>query len=303
MILGGNRGEVIENIKAAASEGRWHDKVEVNDADMTHAQKLEVADKFMEKYGGLSYKVKNWTARAVTLVASRAINRDTVFEGLENLDGLKGGAVVTSNHFNQLENTAVHMAMRKAGKRKLYIVSQETNFAVDGPIGFLMKYADTIPLTIDVNYMKTTFITTLRKLLKRGEYILIYPEQEMWFNYRKPRPLKRRVYYYAALCNAPIVSCFVEIRVKDEKDTDEFYKTAYIVHVLPPIYPQEGKSVHANSMWMMNKDYAQKKEAYEKAYGKKLSYEFEPDDIAGWIHSDRIDSDELQACQDEPKAV
>ncbi len=33
---------------------------------------------------------------------------------------------------------------------------------------------------------------------------------------------------------------------------------------------------------MMKKDYKQKKEAYEKAYGKPLEYAFEPSDIAGW---------------------
>jgi len=34
---------------------------------------------------------------------------------------------------------------------------------------------------------------------------------------------------------------------------------------------------------MKNKDFEQKKEAYEKAYGKKLDYQFEKDDIAGFI--------------------
>lgn len=33
---------------------------------------------------------------------------------------------------------------------------------------------------------------------------------------------------------------------------------------------------------MMEKDYAQKKAAYESAYQKKLDYRFTPHDIAGW---------------------
>lgn len=37
---------------------------------------------------------------------------------------------------------------------------------------------------------------------------------------------------------------------------------------------------------MMQKDYEQKKEAYEMAYNKKLDYTFEKEDIAGWITDD-----------------
>jgi len=34
---------------------------------------------------------------------------------------------------------------------------------------------------------------------------------------------------------------------------------------------------------MCAQDYAQKAAAYEQCYGKKLTYEFETWDIAGWI--------------------
>lgn len=113
---------------------------------------------------------------------------------------------------------------------------------------------------------------------------MIYPEQEMWFNYRKPRPVKRGAYYYAAKANVPIISCFTEIidQPKPEKNNDEFYQTKYRLHVLPLIWPDSKLSVNENAKMMMEKDYAQKKAAYEAAYQKKLSYDFEPHDIAGW---------------------
>ena len=85
---------------------------------------------------------------------------------------------------------------------------------------------------------------------------MIYPEQEMWFNYRKPRYLKPGAYYYASKYNVPIISCFIEIIDKE------------------------------NAAWMSERDYSQKKEAYEKAYNKKLDYKFEDDDIAGWIDNE-----------------
>ena len=34
------------------------------------------------------------------------------------------------------------------------------------------------------------FFKAVSTILGRGEKILIYPEQAMWWNYRKPRPMK-----------------------------------------------------------------------------------------------------------------
>ena len=151
-----------------------------------------------------------------------------------------------------------------------------------GVIGFVMNYADTIPLGKDQDYMTGAFPDLIKGLLRSGQYVLIYPEQEMWFNYRKPRPLKRGAYYYAARFHVPVISCFVEQVEIKEKENDEFNKVRYVVHILEPIFPDPQKSVRENSMEMMNRDYEQKRLAYEKAYGRKLTYEFEPGDIAGW---------------------
>ena len=135
--------------------------------------------------------------------------------------------------------------------------------------------------------MQRDFYSTLKDLLSKDEYILIYPEQEMWFNYRKPRPLKRGAYYYAAKLGAPVVSCFVEMQNLEKEDSEGFYKVKYIVHIMPTIYPDPEKSVKENSIEMCLRDYNQKKDAYEKAYGKELVYTFEEDDIAGWMGSGR----------------
>ena len=127
------------------------------------------------------------------------------------------------------------------------------------------------------------FPAIIKERLNKKNYILIYPEEEMWFNYRKPRTLKPGAYYFAARNKVPVISCFTEMIDTDEEDNEEFYKVRYILHVLPPIYPDPNLSPKENSISMMEKDYNQKKEAYEKAYGKKLDYTFEPDDIAGVI--------------------
>lgn len=70
----------------------------------------------------------------------------------------------------------------------------------------------------------------------------------------------------------------------DKKDTEEFNKVNYILHILKPIYPNANKTVKENSEIMMETDYNQKKEAYEKAYNRELNYVFEiNEDIAGLV--------------------
>ena len=64
---------------------------------------------------------------------------------------------------------------------------------------------------------------------KKNHWVVVYPEQELWLNYRKPRPLQKDPYYYAAKMNVPIISCFVEIKDtnKQEKLHPEFNKTRW----------------------------------------------------------------------------
>ena len=282
MIIGKNKQAVIENIQRAVQEKQFHRKVEVDDPGLSVREEQRILRQFPHRVRTAAYRRKNWAARKLVDTVTRKVNKNTEFTGLEHLKNIRTGAVVTSNHFNPLDNTAIRSALRRTGKKRLYIVSQAGNFAMKGLIGFVMNYADTIPLGSDREYMSGAFEDTLKKLLRNGKYVLIYPEQEMWFNYRKPRPLKRGAYYYAARFCVPVISCFVEMVEIKEKESGEFNKVRYVVHILPPIFPDPQKSVRENSVNMMNKDYEQKRQAYEKAYGRKLTYDFEPGDIAGW---------------------
>lgn len=144
------------------------------------------------------------------------------------------------------------------------------------------NHSNIIPISKKISYMKKEFQEIIENTLKRNNYILIYPEEEMWFNYRKPRTLKPGAYYYAAKNNVPIISCFVEIIDTNKTDNSEFYKVKYVLHILPPIYPEHNKTAKENSIKMMEIDYKQKKDAYESAYKQKLDYSFNRGDIAGW---------------------
>ncbi len=290
MIIGNNRPAVIENIRQAAESGDFYAKVELDDPCLTPQQSAAIISRYLENRARLSYRLKCFTARRMAGAATGLFNRDTHITGMEKLACVRGGAVITSNHFSPLDNTVVRCLTRKAGKKRLYIVSQESNLAMPGLIGFLMNYADIVPLSGDNHYMQGQFFETLRTLTDRGEWVLIYPEQEMWFNYRKPRPPKRGPYYFAAKMNKPVICCFVEIQDKPEMDTQSFHRVRYVLHILDVLFPDPEKSVRENSQEMARRDYELKSAAYQQAYGKPLRYTFDSSDIAGWTGSEAVES-------------
>ena len=283
MILGGDRRAVIENIRTCAENGDFHSKVELGDPVLTAAQNRNITDAYLENRKHFTFKLK--TALAVTMaqIATRMINKNTEIIGLEKIPRDLGGVLITSNHFSPLENTVIRHLVNTLGRRHLSIISQTSNFAMTGMIGFLMNYADTIPISTEPRYLARDFLSVLKeKLVLRKEAVLLYPEQEMWFNYRKPRPPKGGAYFFAAKLNVPIISCFVEIVDTQEDDTPEFRQVKYVLHVLDVLYPDPAKSVRENTEMLSERDYALKKDCYETAYGKKLTYAFEDTDIAGW---------------------
>ena len=283
MILGDKRRTVIENIKKSAENGEFYNKVELDDPVLTEEESSRITDSYIDNRKRIGFKVKTALARAAVSVATKRINRDTEITGLERIPKDMGGVIITSNHFAPLENTAIRFMLSKIGRKKMNIISQASNFAMRGAIGFLMNYADTIPISSQPRYLARNFMSILKeKLVVNKEAVLLYPEQEMWYNYRKPRPPKRGAYFYGSKLGVPIISCFVEIIDSDEDETPDFKKVKYRVHVLGVLYPDAEKTTKENTEYLAEIDYQMKKECYEKVYGKALVYEFESSDIAGW---------------------
>ena len=283
MIFGDNRRAVIENIRTCAENGDFHSKVELGDPVLSAEQNRNITDAYLENRKRLTFKLKTAIAVTMAQIATRMINKNTEIVGLEKIPQNLGGVLITSNHFSPVENTVIRHLTNTLGRRRLNIISQTTNFAMPGVIGFLMNYADTIPISIEPRYLARDFLSVLKeKLVLRKEAVLLYPEQEMWFNYRKPRPPKGGAYFFAAKLNVPIISCFVEIVDTPKDDTPEFRQVKYILHVLDVLLPDAEKSVRENTEILSERDYALKKACYETVYGKKLTYTFENSDIAGW---------------------
>lgn len=283
MIIGDNRKAVIENIKKNAESGNFHSKVELTDPVLTSEQMREITDRYMQNRNTLSFRFKSAVAVGIANVATKIINKDTEIVGLEKIPSDLQGVLITSNHFGPLENTIIRHLTKKIKRKKLNIISQTTNFAMKGPIGFLMNYANTIPISVEPRYLARDFLSLMKeKLTEKKEPVLLYPEQEMWFNYRKPRPSKNGAYFYAAKLSVPIISCFVEIQDTDKDENEEFKKTKYVLHILGVLYPDENKTPKENTEELARLDYEMKKACYEQVYNKPLDYKFELSDIAGF---------------------
>ena len=192
--------------------------------------------------------------------------------GAENLKGISGGAIITSNHFSIYENVAVHQVVKKMqGNKGFYKIVKEGNYFMPGIFGFLLKYERTLPLSSNVRTM-INLNKAVDKLLKDGNKILIYPEQSMWWNYKKPRPYKIGAFKYAASYDVPIVPLFIAMTDKEEIDKAGFNKKSYTVRIMPPIFADKNLSVKENALVMMNKNYELSKKMYERMYGEKLTY-------------------------------
>lgn len=275
------REQAIENIRRAAAEGRFNDKTEPFDPQWDpEALKADILD-YVSKLGTCRYKLKNLAARAIV---SSWMRRFGVGEmaGLENLSALKGPAFLTTNHFNPFDSGIHRKLAQIAGRGHLVAISQGTNFVMPGLNGFVLRNIDVIPLVQEPSYMNGAFRTLMLKHLDAGRFILIYPEQEMWFNYRKPRPQKRGAFLFAAEYNVPVVPAFVEMQDLEREVAPGFRDVRTVLHILPPIYPDPSLSARENSFAMCKADYAAKAACYEQCYHRPLTYDFTPWDIAGW---------------------
>jgi len=283
------RLKVIENIKNNIANNKLNSKVELNDPVMTD----ELREKYIMNFDGmrrtLSKRIKRWEARKIAKNYTKLFNFGTTkIIGLKNLEAVKSGAIITGNHFNPMDTTVIMYALEKVGKFKhLDIVIEEENVLMEGQTGFILNNCGTIPISKSQAYLENNFMPTIKKFLNNKDMILIYPEEEMWFNYRKPRPCKIGAYHIATKFNVPIIPMFTEMReIEGKYDENGFNKLKFILHIMPAIYPDESKSFREAKMELRDKDYQLKVAAYEKAYGKKLDYTFEDRDIAGLVEDE-----------------
>ena len=268
-----DRLAIIEKIALHEKNG-WFDR-DVEDDPPTRPLKAGEVDYTLKKLSNkIASEIANHYAKSFfdKLIRKGELVIEGV-EGIENYRSVKGGAFITSNHFNPYEQYAVFKVIEKdLGRRRLYKVIREGNYtSFPGLYGYFFRHCNTLPLASDHKALKE-FMDAIPVLINRGEKILIYPEQAMWWNYKKPRPLKDGAFRLAAKCGAPVIPFFLTMRDTDRIGGDGFPIQAYTVHIMPPIYPDPSKTLRENTEEMKNKNFAVWKEVYERTYGIPLTY-------------------------------
>ncbi|MBO5262330.1 MAG: 1-acyl-sn-glycerol-3-phosphate acyltransferase [Clostridia bacterium] len=213
-------------------------------------------------------------------------------KGIENWQNLNSGAIVTCNHFNAFDSFAIqeaYHASKKWPKGKFYRVIREGNYtSFPGFFGELMRHFYTLPLSSNMKTM-VKFTEATNTLLQKGNFVLFYPEQAMWWNYRKPRPVKPGAYKFAVKNNVPVLPCFITMKDSDilgedlrreikDFDIDEnflpngYFVQEYTIHIGKPIYPDANRSTRENIEHMAKENFKVWKKIYEKEYCMPLTY-------------------------------
>lgn len=194
-------------------------------------------------------------------------------EGLEHLTGVQG-AVVTCNHFHPMDSFIMQRIFDNSKHpKRLYRVIREGNYTgFPGFFGFMMRNCNTLPLSSNMQTMKK-FLKAVSTVLENGNCVLIYPEQSMWWNYRKPKPMKTGAFDMAVKNNVPVIPCFITMKDLDRLDSDRLPVKEYTPHLGAPLYPDLTLSKPAAKEKLRQQNEAFCREVYERVYGMKLEYE------------------------------
>jgi 1-acyl-sn-glycerol-3-phosphate acyltransferase len=273
-----DRIEVLKKREEYEKKG-WFDVDLENDPPFEPIKPEEV-DYLKKKFSSkikrdISYYLAAHFVRKI--IKNKALNIKEI-NGLENLDKVESGAIVTCNHFNPLDNFAIYKAFEKklTRKERMYKIIREGNYRFPGLFGYLFRNCDTLPLSSNKQTLQK-FLSAVDTLLQNGQYVLIYPEQAMWWNYKKIRPFKTRAFKFAVKNNVPVIPCFITLKDSGNIGPDGFDMPEYYIHIMEPIYPSKEKTVNESAQEMADKNYQMCVEVYEKFYGVKMEYTTEKD--------------------------
>jgi 1-acyl-sn-glycerol-3-phosphate acyltransferase len=224
-------------------------------------------------------KVKSKIANFISHIGIKGFIKKGMFsikdiKGIENWNNLTTGAILTCNHFGATDSFITQTVLKKSKKKKLFRVVREGNYTNPPVLKFFMRNCGVLPLSSNGQTMRK-FMRAVDNILGRGDYILIYPEESMWPNYRKPKPLKDGGFRFAVKNNVPVLPIFITMedgQFYNKKTKQNQPILEHTVHILTPIYPKEGLSLKENIEYMKTLNYDMWVKVYEEFYGKKLEY-------------------------------
>lgn len=269
-----SRIAILNKIKEFEKEGKFDHDAE-NDPPTIPLEADDID--YLRKKGTSKIKAKVANALALSFFKKMIKNEKIVIKGINGVENIQKldldkGAIITCNHFNPFDVFTVETVIRKFTKQRMYKVIREGNYTnFPGFYGFLMRNCYTLPLSRNQSTMEK-FVKSVSKILKNGDYILIYPEQSLWWNYRKPKPLKPGAFKLATQNDVPILPVFITMEDTDKLDDDGFPVQAYTVNIGEPIYPKENLNLKENTDYMKDKNFEIWKNIYENFYKTPLKY-------------------------------
>lgn len=268
-----DRLKVLEKIDQLEREERWDEDVEDDP---------ETKELLPNQIDYLNKKLKSKIAcslanRVGTSFFEKMIKNNQLIikeiKGIENFLEVKGGAIITCNHFNIVDNYIVWRAIKKyMGRKRLWKVIREGNYTNPPALfGFILRNCNTLPLSKNTETMKK-FLSAVKTLLTRGEKVLVYPEQGMWWNYKKPRPLKNGAFNFACSSGVPVIPAFITMEDTDNIGEDGFPIQQFTIHFSKAIYPNQELPKSQNVDIMKKYNYYTWVKIYEDVYNEKLKY-------------------------------
>lgn len=186
--------------------------------------------------------------------------------GKENLKNL-GPAILTCNHTYMFDCLVVKGAVGQ----DLYITAAPFNNQ-KGFLGEMMRAGGMMPMSDDRSGM-AKFISAVNTRLKQGKKVLFYPEQAMWWMYKKPRPLKDGAFHFAVKNNVPVVPCFVTFTPNGKYNNENIEMQNFTLHIGKPIYAPDNLDMKEKISYYKAENFKVWKNIYEEFYGIKLEYD------------------------------
>ena len=152
---------------------------------------------------------------------------------------LKGGAVAVCNHVYQFDAVCVKQAL--SPWRNFWIPMYAKHF--NGSQYWFVRYVGGIPMPETRGGMRK-FDEAFDEYHRRGDLILVFPEEVRWDFYTPIRPFRKGAFTMAYKYNAPVIPCAIRFRQRTgiyrlfgPKDLP-----LMTIHVGEPLMPDTSKS-------------------------------------------------------------
>lgn len=181
------------------------------------------------------YAENNETDKKITIFAGKLQNNKKILSNQS-----REGFIVTCNHINKLDALVVMWSLRKSGMlrgRSLKVMVADFNNQ-KGRLGEYMRAFGILPFPLGHRLVRR-FSEAVSYYLKKGDCILIFPEQSEWWGYDRPRPLMSGAFYYAVKNNVSVQPLFITCR-DSGRMRNGVEKKYFDVHIAERIFAVEG---------------------------------------------------------------